>query len=126
MRLSFYLPLQSAISAIKLRHKDINQNYMGFIYSVNSQKIGNVEEDGTVYNMNGHHLGKITSDGHVMTFSGQLAGHIDGSGRIFEHDRQVGAVHSDGSIFDLNGHRLGHADPPHVEFGGAALILLIR
>jgi hypothetical protein len=118
--------LQSALSAIKLKHKEINNFNMGYIYSANSQKIGHVEETGDVYDLNGHHLGKITPDGHIMDLSGQLAGHIDGSGRVYEQGKNVGIVHSDGSIFDLNGHRLGHSDPPHVEFGGAAMLVLIR
>jgi len=30
-------------------HKDINQKLMGFIYSLNAQKVGNVEENGDVW-----------------------------------------------------------------------------
>jgi hypothetical protein len=119
-------PLQPASSAITLKHKDINQKLMGFIYSLNAQKVGNVEENGDVFSMSGQHLGKVTPDGHVYSLSGHIAGNIDGSGRVFEAGKHIGVVHSDGVIYDLDGKRLGHAEPPHAEFGGAALLLLIR
>jgi len=99
---------------------------MGYIYSLNSQKIGHIDDKGEVFDTSDHHLGKVASDGHVLTVSGNMVGHLDGSGRVFEDSRHVGTVRGDGSIVDLNGHRLGHADPPHAEFGGAALLLLIR
>jgi hypothetical protein len=118
--------LQSAPSAIRLKHEEINNFNMGYIYSSNSQKVGQIQDDGDVFDLNGHHLGKVTSDGHILSLSGQLAGHVDGSGKVFEQGKHVGSVHGDGSIYDINGHRLGHSDPPHVEFGGAAMLVLIR
>ena len=76
--------------------------------------------------MGGHHLGKVMPDGHIMTLAGHLAGHVDGAGRVFEDGKHVGTVHGDGVVYDLEGKRLGHADAPHAEFGGAAMLVLIR
>ena len=66
------------------------------------------------------------SDGAVFDISGHKAGHVDGTGKVFDLQKHVGSVHSDGHVFDISGHGIGRTESPHIEFGGAALLLLIR
>lgn len=100
---------------------------MGYIYDINSVKIGKIQDDGDVYDKSGEkRLGRVHGDGTVYDSAGHKIGHYDPSGKVFEHSQHIGNVHSDGQISDLAGHHLGRAEAPHLEGGGAAMLLLIR
>lgn len=99
---------------------------MGNIYNSKSIKVAKINEEGEVHSTGDKHLGRVHGDGIVLDGSGHKVGHLDGAGKVFDLEHHIGSVHSDGGIFDTSGHHIGRAEPPHMEFGAAALLLLIR
>ncbi len=100
---------------------------MGYIYNTANQKVARIDDQGDVFSaVTGKHLGKVHSGGEVFDTNALKEGHIDSQGKIFDLKKQVGSVHSDGGIYDIEGHHLGRTEAPHVEFGAAAFLILVR
>jgi hypothetical protein len=108
---------------------------MGVIYAdqYGMTAVGLVDEQGLIHKdqWGGTALGRVDQDGVVYDdpYGGQRLGHVDNQGQVFrEGDYQpLGTVGADGTIKDKDGYTtLGRAEAPHVQWSGAAFLLLLR
>jgi sporulation protein YlmC with PRC-barrel domain len=99
---------------------------MASIYKSGHNVIGRIESNGYVYDQGGEYMGKVV-DGDVYDKSGEYVGKVDASGAVYDFSGEfVGKVADDGTVFDADDNEIGESESPHMQSGGAALLLLFR
>lgn len=89
-------------------------------------QIGRIESNGYVYDMESEYMGKVI-DGKVFDKTGEYVGHVNDAGRVFDDEGEpIGIVGDDGIVRDDAETELGEVESPHMQFGGAAYLLLLR
>lgn len=100
---------------------------MASIFKIdNEDAIGRIESNGFVYDDGGEYLGKVV-DGRVYDKTGEYIGYVDDEGLVWDtSNKQLGKVRDDGKVLDVADNELADVESPHMEFGGAAYLLLFR
>jgi hypothetical protein len=99
---------------------------MASIFKMGHDEIGRIESNGYVYDMENEYMGKVV-DGKVFDKTREYVGHVNDAGMVFDVEGEpMGTVGDDGIIRDNAATELGEAESPHMQFGGAAYLLLFR
>lgn len=99
---------------------------MSTIYKMGHDEIGSIESNGYVYDQGGEYMGKVV-DGRVFDKANEYIGHVDDRGYVFNYqDEIMGMVGDDGVVRNAAEEELAEIESPHMQYGGAAYLLLFR
>jgi hypothetical protein len=96
------------------------------IYKMGHDELGRIESNGYVYDQASEYLGKV-EDGKVYDKANEYIGYVNDSGLVYDTGNEwIGTVRDDGVVIDDAGNELAEIESPHMQFGGAAYLLLLR
>jgi hypothetical protein len=99
---------------------------MSTIYKMGHDELGRIESNGYVYDQAGEFLGKVV-DGRAYDKANEYIGHVDNRGYVYDYQEELlGMVGDDGIVRSPDNEELAEIESPHMQFGGAAYLLLFR